>query len=236
MNKLFALLSLLLCFACSNQVEFKRIDAEFKHRYNLTDAPGAAIIIAKGDSILYEQYAGVADCLSGQAIDSLTRFNIASISKQLTSVSILSLQNEGRLNIDDRILKYLQNVDSIVFKDVKLKHLMSHSSGIPDSRPRNDREWMLKATDEESILYLDSVHSLHFTPGTAYEYINPTFQILYSIIQQKSGHSFVDFQQENIFDKAGMCNSFYFDCNAHHDNVAHGYVCEGAEESDDRDT
>ena len=108
MNKLFALLSLLLCFACSNQVEFKRIDAEFKHRYNLTDAPGAAIIIAKGDSILYEQYAGVADCLSGQAIDSLTRFNIASISKQLTSVSILSLQNEGRLNIDDRILKYLQ--------------------------------------------------------------------------------------------------------------------------------
>ena len=61
MNKLFALLSLLLCFACSNQVEFKRIDAEFKHRYNLTDAPGAAIIIAKGDSILYEQYAGVAD-------------------------------------------------------------------------------------------------------------------------------------------------------------------------------
>ena len=236
MNKLFALLSLLLCLACSNQVEFKRIDAEFKHRYNLTDAPGAAIIIAKGDSILYEQYAGVADCLSGQAIDSLTRFNIASISKQLTSVSILSLQNEGRLNIDDRILKYLQNVDSIVFKDVKLKHLMSHSSGIPDSRPRNDREWMLKATDEESILYLDSVQSLHFTPGTAYEYINPTFQILYSIIQQKSGHSFVDFQQENIFDKAGMCNSFYFDCNAHHDNVAHGYVCEGAEESDDRDT
>ena len=51
MNKLFTLLSLLLCLACSNQVEFKRIDAEFKHRYNLTDAPGAAIIIAKGDSI-----------------------------------------------------------------------------------------------------------------------------------------------------------------------------------------
>lgn len=211
------------------------MDALLKGRYS-ADAPGAAILIAQDDKVLYEYYGGVADFDTMSPITPDTRFNIASISKQFTVASILLMQERGMLNVQDLLLKYLPYLDSKVFGGITLQHIMSHSSGIPDERPRNNREWVLRATDHESISYLKNVKSLHFAPGTQYEYINPTFQILYRVIEQLSGEDFVHFQQHNIFSPVGMDNTYYFDARYDRDNTAHGYIVEGAEAPDNRDT
>lgn len=207
----------------------------FYSRYQ-ENSPGGALLIAKGDSIIFEGYKGVANYATGESISSETRFNIASISKQFTATSILLLHERLKLDIKDPIIKYFPDLDKDIFSGITLVHLMSHSSGIPDERPRNDRNWMLHATDEESIGYLSQVDKLHFAPGTEYEYINPTFQILYAIIQDLTNGSFVEFQQKEIFDVAEMRNTFYFDANKKHSNVAHGYIAESIEKSSDRDS
>lgn len=204
------------------------------NRYS-EDEPGGAIMIAKGDDILYEYYEGQADLSTKEPINKDTRFNIASVSKQFTAISVLLLQDRKLLSINDHLTNYLPNLNPEVFGNVTLAHLMSHSSGIPDERPRTDRKWMLAVTDEQSIEYLYDVKNLHFNPGTQYEYINPTFQILYAIIEKLSGKSFVDFQQQNIFDKAAMNSTFYFDASKKHAHVSHGYVMENQAESMDRD-
>ena len=211
-----------------------RLDSLFNSRYT-PDSPGAQFLVAVGDSIIYENARGVADFSTGARIDADTRFNIASISKQFTAISVLNMANMGLLTIDDCVLKYFPDFDATMFAPITLRHLMSHTSGIPDTRPRDNRNWMLTVTDSESIDYMFSLKKGKFPPGTAYDYINPTYQLLYAIIERLSGRSFVDYQRDNLFIPAGMRSTFYFDASETHSNVAHGYVKEDAEASADRD-
>ena len=97
-------------------------------------APGAAVLIANGDSILFEGYYGIADMETQTPVDSSTVFNIASISKQFVVASIFKLQEDGKLSIDDEVAKYFPEYGNDIWKKVKLKHIMSQSSGIPESK------------------------------------------------------------------------------------------------------
>lgn len=78
----FALISIFLLMSSAHAyaLDWAPLDSAIDARY-AADAPGAAVIVARGDSILYERYIGRADMQSGAAIDTLTRFCIASISK-----------------------------------------------------------------------------------------------------------------------------------------------------------
>src|SRR5574344_2055536 len=110
------------------------------------------------------------------------------------------------------------------FSAITVANLMSHSSGIPDARPRDDREFVLKATDMQSIEYMKNLDSLHFQPGTQYEYINPTFQLLYLFIEKISGLPFEQYMHDNIFVPAGMDSTVYFEPDRKIPHMAHGYV------------
>ena len=186
------------------------------------DAPGAALLIAVDGKVIYDRGIGVADMETGEKIDGNTNFNIASISKQFTVVGLLKLQERGLVDINDAVAKYYPEYRSDNWKKVKLWHLMSHSSGIPDTRPRGDRNWMIHATDDESMEYFRDLDSLKFEPGTDYDYINPTFQLIYGIIQQRSGMEFEQYQQQNVFGPAKMTNVRYFRANRNIPHMAHG--------------
>lgn len=187
-------------------------------------APGAAVLIANGDSILFEGYYGIADMETQTPVDSSTVFNIASISKQFVVASILKLQEDGKLSIDDVVAKYFPEYGNDIWKKVKLKHIMSQSSGIPDLRPRDDRNFMLYATDSQSMEYFNELDSLKFKPGSEYDYVNPTFLLLAEIIHRIEGVEFVDFQNCNIFKPAGMTSTSYFNPDVEIPHSAHGYV------------
>jgi Beta-lactamase class C and other penicillin binding proteins len=215
------------------QTAIEAIDSLFKARYAINgdtsiirDYPGGAVLIMKGDSIIFDKGYGKANYKTNEAIDGNTFFNIASVSKQFTATAILKLQEEGKLNIQDSIKKYFPEFKADFFNKIKIKHLMSHSSGIPDERPRNDRNFVLTATDMQSMEYIKDLDHLDFEPGTEYEYMNPTFQLQYAIIEKLSGENFVDYMRKNIFDKAGMEKTLYFDA-SYEENIphmAHGYI------------
>ena len=200
-----------------------RIDSLMASHFPAAGEPGAAILIKCGDSIIIDKGYGVADIVSSQPIDGNTMFNIASISKQFTVVGILSLADKGLLSVGDSVAKYMPEYESGQWKKIRLSHLMSHSSGVPDLRRRLNREQMIYATDEESVAYLDTLRTFHFEPGAAYEYVNPTFLLLGNIIERVSGEKFEEFQQKNIFGRAAM-KAIYFSPDIVIPNMAHGYV------------
>lgn len=196
----------------------QRLDSLFESRYPFPSEPGAAVLIAKGDSIIYERYFGIADMSSKEPVMADTRFNIASVSKQFTVAALL------QQNIDiDTPVSELFDFPQPWWKDVTLRHLASHTSGVPDSRDRSDRMKCIYATDSESEAYFPSVEALKFTPGTCYDYLNPSFILLARVVEQISGEEFTGYMQRHVFDKLGMDSTYYFDPSASHPHTAHGY-------------
>ena len=215
-----------------DEIAVAKLDSLFTERYSPQPNPGGTVLIMKGDSILYENSWGIADTELNTKIDGNTFFNIASVSKQFTAVAIMKLHEEGKLDIYKSIYDVHPSVNKFLpkkkkpFSDITVKDLMAHSSGIPDSRPRTDRNFMLTATDMESLQYMKDLKELNFTPGTEYEYMNPTFQLLYIMIEAASGMPFEQYMREMIFTPAGMEETLYFQADREIPRMAHGYVTE----------
>ena len=227
------LIPLTLMVSCKNNPEKEQVAKLDQLCSTLfpADEPGAAVLVLKGDDIVFDKGYGVADLDTKVPIDGNTFFNIASVSKQFTAVAILELAEEGKLSLEDPVSKYFPEFKAPFWKDIQIKHLLAHSSGVPDARGGIPRELKLTGDEALAMSYLPELDFVHFEPGTAYEYINPTFVMCGAIVEKVSGQPFDVYVAEHIFRPAGMANTCYFDPN-HQDlipNMAHGYEYEDVE-------
>ena len=224
---LFLLVSLTLMASCKQNTEKKQLAQLDKLCTALfpADEPGAAVLVMKGDKIIFDKGYGIADIDTKVPIDGNTFFNIASVSKQFTAVAILQLAEEGKLSLEDPVSKYFPEFKATFWNDIRIKHLLSHSSGVPDARGGIPREQKITGDEALAMSYLPDLDFLHFQPGEAYEYINPTFVLCGAIVEKVSGQPFPEYVEEHIFRPAGMEHTLYFDPQ-HQDlipNMAHGY-------------
>lgn len=185
--------------------------------------PGAAVLILKDDSVVFEKGYGIANLETMTAIDGNTFFNIASVSKQFSAVALMILEAEGKLSLDDKVKRWFPEFESSIFDRITLKHLLSHTSGIPDSRDRSDRHFVTTSTDIQSYSYIKTLEKLNFEPGSRYEYMNPTFQLMYTIIERSSGVGFDDFMRKRVFEPSSMDETTYFEADKEIPRMAHGY-------------
>ena len=200
------------------------------------DEPAAAALIVKDDKILFEKYYGLTSLPNGTKTNAITTFNIASISKQFTAVSILQLVEKGNLSLDEPLFTYFPEYEDPLWKKVKLRHLLSHSSGIPDARGYLNRTQKIFGDEELALEFLDNLTTLKFEPGTNYEYVNPTYVLMGRLIERITQKNFTKYVQENIFDKADMTQTAYI---FQEKNACHAYDYErdegeGEEKSGDR--
>jgi D-alanyl-D-alanine carboxypeptidase len=201
----------------------RQVDSIFSSIYTRADEPGAAVLIKQGDKTIFEKCYGVEDMSTMKPITPYTRFNIASVSKQFSAVAILQLAEQGKLSLNDNLKKFFPEFKADFFKRITLHHLLSHTSGLCEYHPCQDSDYVFKATDIESCRYLKDLDKLHFEPGTRYEYINMTFQLIYQIIPKVTGISFDDYMRRYVFDKAGMHHSTYFEADKVIPHAAHAY-------------
>jgi CubicO group peptidase (beta-lactamase class C family) len=133
-------------------------------------------------------------------------FNLGSISKQFTAFCLLLLQDRGRLSLDDSVCKHLPEMQAR-FSDVKLHHLMHHSSGL---RSAVDMLWpemekgIYKPDALSTIRMQNRQKERNFEPGAEFCYNNDGYILLAEIIQRSNGQSLADFASENIFRPLGM--------------------------------
>ena len=193
------------------------------------DEPGGAVLIAKNGKIIYEKGFGVEDITTKKAIGNSTLFNVGSISKTFVAFGILQLAKENKLSIDDDIYKYFPDFkDSSIAKKIKIHHLLTHSSGLPDIRNvQGDSVFYLTAKDEENWVPIKKADSLEFQPGEKFNYSNPAFNGLALIIEKVSGMKWQDYIKKNIMEPAGMKTSTITDGPYPELGVSHGYLFDG---------
>ena len=203
----------------------KQLDNLYRSQFPDEDAPGGSVLVQKGDNTVFLANYGVADIQTGERITEHTLFNTGSISKTFVANGILLLHQQGKLSIDDPILKYFPDFDHPeLVKDVTIKHLLSHTSGIPDIRKiKEEREFYLTAKDTQNFEPLKLVDSLHFQPGERFRYSNPVYNGLALIIDVVTGEPWQKFIRENIYLPSGMVNSKLQDGPEPQTGVAHGY-------------
>lgn len=197
------------------------IDAIFNQAYP-NNSPGATVLIAKDDTILYRKSFGMANLELKVPMKPDNVLPLASITKQFTSVAILMLMEQGKLGLKDPLSKYI--ADFPRGNEITLHHLLNHTSGImnytnlPDFRSKT----RLDRSPEEIISVFKSL-PLAFNPGEKYDYSNSGYFLLGYIVEKLSGMPYGDFIQKNIFDKLEMKNSFYADAYKIIPNRADGY-------------
>ena len=193
------------------------------------DEPGGAVLIAKDGKVIYEKGFGVEDITTKKPISNNTLFNVGSISKTFVAFGILQLAKENKLSIDDDIYKYFPDFkDSSIAKKIKIHHLLTHSSGLPDIRNvQEDSVFYLTAKDEENWAPIKKADSVEFQPGERFNYSNPAFNGLALIIEKVSGMKWQDYIKKNIMESAGMKNSTITDGPYPESGVSHGYLFDG---------
>lgn len=230
MNRMLTMIAAVLTLAAASQAHTmnndemtRRIDEVFGTVYDNPAEPGAAVLIMQGNDTLYSRCFGVADMQTKVPVTFATNFCIASVSKQFSAVALMQLAERGRLSLSDPLSCFFPEFQAPFFNDITLHNIMSHTSGIPDARDRADRDFVLYSTDVASVGYMRTLNHLNFAPGTQYEYINPTFQLIYQIVERATGIPFETYMQDSVFDVAGMKTCRYFEPDRNIACMAHGY-------------
>jgi CubicO group peptidase (beta-lactamase class C family) len=177
------------------------------------NAPGGAIAIVSGDRVLYQKAFGLMSMEYQLPNSNHTLFNIASVSKHFTAFSILLLEQQGKLTLDDDIRQYIPELPDYKHM-VTISHLIHHTSGIASSDNLRlfagipfEAPW--DADDEMDII--SRYNQLNFRPNSEGNYSNSGYFLLAKIVEKVSGKSFSDFLNENIFNPLGMTESFIYD-------------------------
>jgi len=224
MNNFFTTLTFLFItyFSFSQSYESK-IDSIVSLQYSANE-PGITILVAKDGKAIYKKALGKSNLELNIPIEVNSVFQIGSITKQFTAVSILMLAEQGKLNIEDKIGKYIPEYIE-VGRDITIHHLLNHTSGIKNKTPLSEKNYTsrMDRSPKELITYFKD-EPLAFMPGEKFKYSNAGYILLGQIIETISKQSYGQFIQENIFDKIGMTSSYCGDMKQVIPNRSTGYI------------
>ncbi|MBN2461534.1 MAG: beta-lactamase family protein, partial [Candidatus Cloacimonetes bacterium] len=188
------------------------LDSLFTELYHTGRFNGNVLAAEKGRVFFHRSF-GYADMEQEIPLTPNSIFDIGSISKQFTAAAIMLLEQERALNYDDYACTYLPEIP---YKDITIRHLLTHTSGLPDYVDFSNVEYdpEKQFTNRYIIdLLLQQNPILNFTPGDNWSYSNLGYLLLAQIVQNISGKSLHDYLKLNLFEPAGM------NYTAHKDNI-----------------
>ena len=165
--------------------------------------PGLALAVVKDGKIINAQAYGFADVDAKIPVTTNTVFRIGSISKQFIATAIMMLVEEGKLNPDDPVSKYLDGPPRR-WKKITIRNLLTHTSGIPDFLNENIPVDANPDAFDQSMFKAVARRGLHFAPGEEWSYSNSNYHLLGIIIRKITGKPYGDFLRERIFQPLGM--------------------------------
>ena len=200
-------------------IEREAID-EFVTNYMETNGlPGVSIVIVKDGKLVYEK--GYGHDSEGNYLTETSLMRIGSASKSFTAFSVLQLVDEGKINLDDPVVKYLPELmmDDIRLQEITIRNLLSHTSGIP-----NPTIIPPAKTLAEGVGRLQD-WKLNWEPGDKYLYSNPNYWILARLVEVVSGMEFPQYLKERIFSPLGMEDTLSaINSGDHIKGLSQGYV------------
>jgi CubicO group peptidase (beta-lactamase class C family) len=171
------------------------------------------ILIAKNGQIIFEKYSGSVNLNGSTPVTDTTAMHIASVSKTFTAMAVLKLWQNGKLNIDDEVFKYLPNFN---YPGVTIRSLLNHRSGLPNythyfEQIGWDKTKVVTNNDVlQSLINNKSQLPQGPAPNTHFTYCNTNYALLALIIEKVSGKPYSDFLQEQFFIPLGLKHTFVF--------------------------
>lgn len=209
----------------SLQKRLEQFDSDLTGRISSKE-PGLSIIITRGNRVVFEKYYGYANLGQDIKLNDKHVLGIASMSKQFTGMAVLFLVEEGKLNLEDDIKKYMPNLP-VGDRKITISQLLSHTSGLPEIT-RNE-EFMNHIAQHHTIQeIMDMAFKGEFTaePGVKYQYCNTGYIIMAGLIEKLSGQSYAGFLRNKIFLPLEMNNTYACDYHQDADNAVPRYIAD----------
>jgi CubicO group peptidase (beta-lactamase class C family) len=177
-------------------------------------APGCAAAVSLNGETVFEKAFGLADLEHNVPNTPQTIFESGSVAKQFTAASLVLLQQDGKLSLDDPVRKYIPELPDYG-SPLTIRHLLNHTSGLRDwgtvmsltGAGRGDRV----ITQDLALDVIIHQRALDFTPGAEYSYSNSGYNLAAIIVERVSKQKFPAFVEERLFKPLGMKNSSWRD-------------------------
>ncbi|MPT30162.1 MAG: class A beta-lactamase-related serine hydrolase [Chryseobacterium sp.] len=193
---------------CQKTQQTKAIDNYLTKVMKTYEIPGLAVGVVKNDKIIFQKYYGRENLESDKKVDSHSLFRVYSTTKLITNVAVFQLIEKGQLSLEDKISKYVDNLPK-QWQDVKIKNLLSHSSGIPDFARYED---IPDDASNAQVFERLSKEKMEFETGNQFSYNQTNYMLLAMIIEKITRQKFEDYVQKNQFSDAN--NKVIFSSNS----------------------
>jgi len=201
----------------------QKIDTLASDALSKSGVPSASLAVVQSGKIVYLHAYGDARLAPRIPATPSMRYSIGSISKQFTAASILLLQEQGKLSLDDKVSKFLPDLTRA--NEVTIRQLLSHTSGYQDYWPQDYvMPDMLQPTTAQHILDVWARKPLDFDPGTKWQYSNTNYVIAGLIVEKASGMPLLTFLQQKVFQPLAMTSVLNTDQDRLGDTDPTGYL------------
>lgn len=204
----------------SSQVETAEMDSTIKKYLKRWEINGAQIAVSRNDSLVYAKGFGWAEKEKGIAMTPGNIMRIASVSKLLTAVGIMKLQEMGKVHLSDHVFgpkgilndtAYTNVITDKRYFDITVEDLLRHKAGFTryagdpmfSTRYIMMQNHLTTPPDHRQLLRIVLKRHLGYTPKTAQKYCNIGYTLLSLIIEKRTGMSYERFMQENVLHPAG---------------------------------
>ncbi|MDD2791661.1 MAG: serine hydrolase [Sediminibacterium sp.] len=187
---------------------YEKIDKLIQTEFNDKNGPGGVFMVAKNGKPIYQKTFGKANMELDVSLTNEYVFQLGSMTKQFTAIAILMLEEQGKLNTNDIISKYIPDYPS--GNKITIHHLLTHTSGIKDfTKMKSLREVSQKEMTPKMMIDFFKNEPVEFEPGERFDYNNSGYVLLGYLIELVSGESYKDYIEKYIFQKIGMNQSGY---------------------------
>ncbi|HNR55021.1 MAG TPA: serine hydrolase [Flavobacteriales bacterium] len=218
-------LFLLLALPVITRAQVARIDSLMQVIADRTDFSGTVLVGDQGE-VIYHKAFGLANREWNVPNTIRSRYKLASLGKQFTALLILQMVDEGKVALDDPLVKYIPAYRVKDAERITLRQVLSHTSGMPNYHAIPDFDSIVakqpRTLERFVDLFMDK--PLLFEPGSASHYTNLGYSALALVAQRVGGLPFSELLRTKIFEPAGMLDSFTEDDQAVKPHMTNGYV------------
>ncbi len=195
----------------SVKVEIPEVTRAMQSFVDQGEIVGAVTMVVTQDSVLHQSAVGLRSIEAKLPMELDTIVWIASMTKPMTGICILMLQDEGKLSLDDPISKHLPEMRDLKTIDgkpvnVTIRHVLTHTSGM--SEPKPEETYTFKSLKEASLAYAKL--PVTFEPGSKWQYSQTGINTAARIVEVASGKTFDTFLQERLTGPLGMKDTTFY--------------------------
>ncbi|HEY8410117.1 MAG TPA: serine hydrolase domain-containing protein [Pyrinomonadaceae bacterium] len=177
-----------------------RVDDYIRAEMRAQQIPGVSLAVIRNGEIVLAKGYGLANLEHQVPVKPETIFQSGSMGKQFTATAVMMLVEEGKLSLDDKLIKFFPDGPQ-AWRNITVRHLLTHTSGMGDYP--DDFDLRRDYTEDEMVQRIKAI-PLAFQPGEKWSYSNLAYVTLGVLIHKVSGKFYGDFLQERVFKPLGM--------------------------------